>query len=91
MRNQDPGGLCSTCVNAGFCIHLKARARGAVQCELFDQGAVVVDVERVPSLAELVAREPSAPCLGLCSTCDLVDQCMLARPQGGVWHCEEYC
>ena len=90
MKN-DPGGLCSTCISAGFCINLKARQRGAVQCELFDPGVTVVDLDRIPSMATMLSAQTHEPCLGLCSTCDLVGDCTMARPQGGIWHCEEYC
>ncbi len=27
---------------------------------------------------------------GLCMNCDHRFECMLPRPEGGVWHCEEY-
>jgi hypothetical protein len=92
MEAKDLGGLCSTCINAGFCINLKARQRGAVQCELFDHGgSPAIDLDRIPSMAMLAAENKYEACLGLCSTCDLAKECMMAQPQGGVWHCEEYC
>lgn len=28
--------------------------------------------------------------LGLCENCENKKHCQLPRPQGGVWHCEEY-
>ena len=27
MTDRNPGGLCSTCLNVGFCVHLEARGR----------------------------------------------------------------
>jgi hypothetical protein len=27
---------------------------------------------------------------GLCMNCDNRFECLLPRPEGGVWHCEEY-
>jgi hypothetical protein len=28
--------------------------------------------------------------LGLCSTCENSETCTFQKPEGGVWHCEEY-
>jgi hypothetical protein len=27
---------------------------------------------------------------GLCSTCENSETCTFQKPEGGVWHCEEY-
>jgi len=32
----------------------------------------------------------SSPFKGLCINCDNRFTCVLPRPAGGVWHCEEY-
>ena len=92
MSAKHPGGLCSTCINARFCIYLKARARGAIQCELFDAHVDThVDFDQLPTMEAMYLAKTDEPCTGLCSTCDLVSECRAARPQGGVWHCEAYC
>jgi hypothetical protein len=35
---------------------------------------------------QAVADDPA----GLCPTCDFRSTCMYPKPEGGVWHCEEY-
>jgi len=34
--------------------------------------------------------EKAAPLKGLCLTCARKKTCLHPKPEGGVWHCEEY-
>jgi hypothetical protein len=50
-----------------------------------------------PFIARLHAREtaaqPAAATLqikGLCATCESFPTCAFTKPDGGIWHCEEY-
>lgn len=36
-------------------------------------------------------KENNEEYTGLCAHCAKRDVCVLPRPNGGVWHCEEYC
>ena len=41
-----------------------------------------------PKQADL--KENSAQYKGLCQTCEYRETCTYPKPEGGVWHCEEY-
>ena len=86
-------GLCTTCNNSAICVYRKRRGHDAVQCEMFDCSVVdesnrvkrvVPDVTTMPGVVELQKFK------GLCVNCVYRDTCKLSKPEGGVWHCEEY-
>jgi len=90
-------GLCSTCNNAPTCFH-RARRGPALFCELFDGSAPPVEWtsrERVvpsaePSMARRAPEEEVSEYSGLCVNCEHRQTCTHPKPEGGVWHCEDY-
>jgi len=92
-------GLCSTCGNAASCVFSRDPDRPVLQCEEFDgyqpPSPKAPDRQR-PCLDTTVTGKASGEgsdsnkFLGLCKTCDERDTCQFAKPEGGVWHCEEY-
>jgi len=86
-------GLCATCNNSGTCVYRKRRGTDAIYCELHDgyttpqngRGlkvtSAVIDVSHELGMSEVK---------GLCVNCTHRDSCRLAKPESGVWHCEEY-
>ena len=91
------GGLCSTCNNAPNCFH-RARRGPALFCELFDGYAPPAEraqSEQAPrsadsSSARRATDEESPKYTGLCVNCDHRQTCTHPKPEGGVWHCEDY-
>ena len=91
------GGLCMTCNNAPGCYY-RARRGPALFCEMFDN--YMPPVERINSAqaSPLVdsAVAPRAPekqvskYAGLCMNCDHRQACAYPKPEGGIWHCEDY-
>ena len=91
------GGLCMTCNNAPTCFH-RARRGPALFCELFDGRAL--PPERIPSekatppadssAARRAAEEEAPKYTGLCMNCEHRRTCTHPKPEGGVWHCEDY-
>jgi hypothetical protein len=88
-------GLCKTCNNAEVCVYRKRRGFDAVYCEMFDglapnghERAAREAVVAVTGEGEKTGR--GAALKGLCVNCAHRDDCSLPRPEGGVWHCEEY-
>jgi hypothetical protein len=81
--------LCSNCENAET--HASRGRRPIFFCEEFG----VPGAAQAPELARGV-REPRMEMpratgrLGLCVNCDHAETCCLPKPEGGVWHCEEY-
>ncbi len=98
QAKQKASGLCSCCRCFETCTYPKDPPRPTLQCEEFD-GIVpsplktALHAEAVPA----VVGRKSEPCVadhgsdpGLCSLCENRPTCTYPKPEGGVWHCEEY-
>jgi len=85
-NNKD---LCSTCNHARTCVRLKSIKRPVWFCEEFD------DYTPPPKEEGKDITQPEEEkydkSMGLCCNCAKRDTCTFAKPNGGVWHCEEYC
>ena len=81
--------LCCTCVHEEHCLEGRTPEWPVVHCEQFDCGRAP---DRAGTRAVVAALSPVADprFRGLCVNCDLRSECALPRPDGGVWHCEEY-
>ena len=93
------GGLCSTCDTASTCTFPRDPERPIMHCDELDSHRVdIVAVERVPR-AEPVSpkalseakQEELGKYKGLCVNCENRETCTFPKPEGGVWHCDEYC
>jgi hypothetical protein len=82
-------GLCSTCNNKPSCVYRESRGKDAIYCEMFDS---YTNGHRDSSASVKVVAEskPSGKYKGLCANCLHKEACVLNKPEGGVWHCEEY-
>lgn len=84
--------LCSSCDNAEeHATHGRPR-RPILFCEEFE----VFTTASVPELERAVEQMPRkthsvSGRMGLCVNCANAGTCTLPRPEGGIWHCEEYC
>ena len=81
--------LCSTCKHAEACGGRSTLEHPIFFCELFE-----VFAPR-PVLTLAAAPEPSdsrdaSKYKGLCVNCENRTTCTSPKPEGGVWHCEEY-
>jgi len=95
---QKTPGLCSCCRCFKTCTYPKDPQQPTLQCEEFD-GIVpsplkaVSHVEAWPGVPEKkpgTRADGLAPDPGLCSLCEDRATCTYPKPEGGVWHCEEY-
>jgi len=85
---QQEAGLCLTCIRRTHCGYAAAPRGNVWHCEEFEVGAQARTVHELPAPeeADLVrARE-----MGLCFNCANLPTCRLPKPEGGIWHCEEY-
>jgi hypothetical protein len=93
-------GLCSTCQRVSSCTYPREADRPISYCCEYEG---YEDCEGSVSLALLTrdhmlsrgtgsgARDTdSAVFKGLCGNCRNRDTCTFPKPEGGVWHCEEY-
>ena len=92
-------GLCSCCSCAPACTYPRNSGRPVLQCEEFD------GISPPQNKMMKLFGKPSVNCLsglmhdtqspgilrGLCAYCDALNTCTYPKPEGGVWHCEEYC
>ena len=83
--------LCSTCNHAGTCGHRSTPGRPIFFCELFE--AFVPVSAAAPTTAApkgRVSPPEAAELKGLCTNCENRKTCVIPKPEGGIWHCEEY-
>jgi hypothetical protein len=92
-------GICQRCINATWCTFPRDSRRPVQSCEEFCEptGAVTrTEQERreEPHGAARGGEKPeaatAATLMGLCRDCIHSDLCQFAKPEGGVWHCEEF-
>jgi hypothetical protein len=92
-------GLCSCCSCAPACTYSRDSGRSVLQCDEFDGispplNKMMKRMEK-PSVNRFSGPIPDAQSLsilrGLCAYCDRLTTCTYPKPEGGVWHCEEYC
>ncbi|HSB04982.1 MAG TPA: hypothetical protein VLK23_07265 [Thermodesulfobacteriota bacterium] len=89
---QEPMGLCSCCKSFQTCTFPRDSGRPILQCEEFD-GIVPPHLKMVlpqKTVDAFSARNEIDPCRGLCGLCENHGTCTYPKPEGGVWHCEEY-
>jgi len=89
-------GICSTCKLESECTFPKDAKRSVLQCEEFEpyeppprkkisKGIKVKVKPRDKSMGEETSSYK-----GLCCNCENRATCTFPKPEGGVWHCEEY-
>jgi hypothetical protein len=94
-------GLCSTCNNNDNnampnCGLRMRRGFDAIFCELFDTysekdpGSRKDRWDNSRPKTKKSGMTSSNNLKGLCINCEHRESCLLPKPDGGVWHCEEY-
>lgn len=84
-------GLCSTCRHRTECVYARAEMQPVVFCEEFEEERTP-RVSRARSVPAQPANSPDTdpPLKGLCVNCVHRHDCVHEKPEGGVWHCEDY-
>ena len=82
--------LCSTCSHQRACGSRSTPERPILFCELFEVLAAAPTAAAVAPRPERPASAHGVQHRGLCVNCEERDECTMPRPEGGVWHCEEY-
>ena len=85
-RVMDKEGLCSTCIHQDDCIYCNM-TDVVHQCEEFETYSQERKINKISIPEKNVSDEQFA---GLCENCANRENCIFAKPDGGVWHCEEY-
>jgi hypothetical protein len=90
------GGLCATCRSASTCMYLRSSSQPILHCEEFEEShykPIMKPMETTMSMSEKKPEanpERKSKHFGLCTNCKHRETCTFTRPEGGVWHCEEY-
>ena len=85
-------GLCSTCREAPTCTYRKDPRQPVWECDEFEYEIPPVSVSppaASPFKSIAQDRNPGRHA-GLCVNCENRETCTYRKPEGGVWHCEEY-
>lgn len=80
-------GICITCRFADTCVNLAKAAEPVWRCEEFE----VEPYKPVTKYYGEKCDENNCDVyIGLCADCENRNSCMYEKPEGGIWHCEEY-
>jgi len=86
--------LCSTCKHASTCTFPRDPQKPSFFCEEFEIESAPakrkVEEDKLQPTASFVTAEESSSLIGLCRDCENRQTCIFPKPEGGVWHCEEY-
>ena len=86
-------GLCMTCKNASGCMFKQYPNKPVLYCEEFEidsPPSVETAEQATPTTYSFDAEKESLKSMGLCCNCENLETCGFPKPEGGVWHCEEY-
>ena len=89
-------GLCRACESNSYCTFPRDPARSVLQCDEFrgisaERPLTEKDLGIAPLKPSAEYQQPAPTRFkGLCVNCDSRDTCTFAKPEGGVWRCEEY-
>lgn len=99
-KPKQPHGLCLSCRNASDCTYSRNPDIAVLQCEEFEGETALrrrsplplIPSVRKTSVSALLKGPQEDPhrAKGLCSLCEGLETCTFPKPEGGVWHCEEY-
>lgn len=83
--------LCTTCNHAETCASRRTSGQAVFFCEEFD-ASVAAAIPAAPprTSGRPAAALPAGRQAGLCVNCEVRETCVLPKPPGGIWHCEEY-
>lgn len=87
--------ICSNCRHAQYCIYQKDSDRPVWECEeyeRYEKPSVTTTGKHNPSSTakQISLNDDLEQYKGLCVTCAHRKTCTYPKPEGGVWHCEEY-
>lgn len=88
-------GLCVCCSSSSVCTYSRDPGRPVLQCEEFE-GISMSRVRKETTSGNHLSGSSLHPqgsgySAGLCTNCENLNTCTYPKPEGGLWHCEEYC
>jgi len=92
-KTKKHSDLCSTCDDGFSCNHSKLHQNPVIQCEEFSCAPTPSNKnDKESKMSNTDSREKNNPnnYKGLCANCENSKTCTIDKPEGGIWHCEEY-
>jgi hypothetical protein len=86
-------GICMTCDNDSSCMYSRENSEQVSQCEEFNNGShkEPKSTNKCYSQQKSSSNESDSDKYnGLCKNCENRKSCTLNKPEGGIWHCQEY-
>jgi len=95
---EEYSGLCNTCIYAPACVNAARAKKPVVYCEEFNCEMISslrgsesqFTLKPLPKRKAEKASNTAPELKGLCINCDNRKTCTHPKPEGGIWHCEEY-
>jgi len=93
---EPDSGLCSTCIHRETCGFGSHNDEPVLFCEEFTpietsgRKSIAIIAKRLRPVLAPDLDEESDEWIGLCKSCANRQRCILRKPVGGVWHCEEF-
>jgi len=93
-ENVEQNTICSTCQHKPYCTNARNASGSIIYCEEFEleYPATPESQGKVRQISQRYSYEKQEPngLIGLCSDCRGWRSCTFPKPEGGIWHCEEY-
>ena len=89
-ENINNQGLCMSCRSSSTCTYRTNRQEPVLQCEEFNGYASAPVRTEAKKIAVSIEEKNVGKYKGLCTNCEIRETCKYPKPEGGVWHCEEY-
>lgn len=94
-NNMEYRGLCSTCKHSECGNFPRDPNKPVFYCEEFEVDTCppvkTTGKDKSPAATSVGhENEDSGKFIGLCNNCDNRRTCVFPKPEGGIWHCEEY-
>lgn len=84
-------GVCAACQHSPGCIYEASASSVILQCEQFELAFPAPTAQPIcGELERMFGETENSTLIGLCSNCDNRRTCIYPKPEGGVWHCDEY-
>lgn len=79
--------LCTNCMHREGCSICQARAAAIHYCEEYEAATL----QGINWESQQPVAMPMPPIeAGICVNCERRHTCTVEKPEGGIWHCEEY-
>jgi hypothetical protein len=92
--NLEPSGLCMNCMHHETCGFSRDPNKPVLFCEEYEIPVIpsmrIAEEKDITRKGTPATKEDLQNYRGLCVNCEHRVTCTYPKPEGGIWHCEEY-